>query len=462
MADQLSAPEAGASQAARLTIASLPPSLQCEVFARTPVDARAACAAVCKGWHNTLADASLWTRLDLSPASGVSDERVTDALLRGAAGKAQGVLTALDVSDCEQLAHDVLLELIVANAGALTELRACRGWSQTTAEQIEALLRAAPLLRVFDVDVKDAAAAVARRMLRNEPPFGPLRLHTLAVMAPWPGGEVDVRAFAADLTASASLLSHLVLWSAPLAGQGALDAVVHAALARRLPTLGLARCSLSAASMPAVVRLLSGTALKTLSIMQDIHAEPLLVSGAEGSAALLAAALRANNTLTSLCLLYSKVWHDIQAAETLLQALTAHTSVRSLWLEGNAVRDADHARAGVSLGALIAAHALALKTLTVSFCALGDEGLGPLVDALATNTHLRELHCSGNGMSDAFVRERLQPALVANMTLRQLVLAEAGENEEAGNVILPVMRQLEQLVAAERAAKRETMTEHAQ
>jgi hypothetical protein len=429
-----------------LTLSSLPRALQCEVFARTPVDARARAAAVCKAWCGVLLERSLWTRLDLSRAGGVARARVTDALMRGAAGKAHGSLTALDVSGCEQLTHEALLEVITANAGALTELRVCRGWAHTTAEQVEALLGAAPLLRVCHADT-NAAAADASRMLRNEPPFAPLRVHRLCVDAPWLGGEADVRAFAVDLTASASSLLELVLIDAPLAGHGVLDAVVDAALARRLPDLMFCQCSLSAASVPALARLLSGSALTSLHLL-NTGDEPLLLSGEGGSAALLAAALRANNTLTELSLRSANVWHDAEGAETLLQALTAHPSVCFLFLPSNIVRAADCTRIGAALGALVAANAPALELLNVSDCALGDEGLGPLVDALPANTHLRELHCCEIGMSDAFALDRLQPSLLANTSLQGLKLADdEEEDEEEEEEDVPVLRQLEQLVA---------------
>jgi hypothetical protein len=420
MSAQLSAPEAGGSQAARLTLSSLPRALQCEVFARTPMDARARAAAVCKAWCGVLAERSLWLRLDLSPAGGVARDRVTDALLRGAAGKASGGLTALDVSDCELLTHATLLAVVTANAGALTELRACRGWVRAlTAEQLEALLGAAPLLRFLQLDVRHAVAGDAWRMLRNEPPFGPLRLHKLAVFPPWPGGEAGVRTLAADVTASASSPSYLVLIGAPLAGDGALDAVVDAALARRLKALKF--CRLSAAAIPAITRLLTSNELKTLVIHNvNTAVEPMLLPGAEGSATLLAAALRANNTLTDLGLTCANVWHDAAAAETLLQALTGHPSVRRVRLHSNPVRVADRARAGIMLGSLIAADSV--EKMDVSYCALGDEGLGPLVEALAANAHLCELQCQSNGMSETFALNRLLPAVHANTSLRSLKL----------------------------------------
>jgi hypothetical protein len=296
MSAQLSAPDAG--EDTPLTFASLPRALQCEVFARAPVDARARAACVCHAWCEVLSEHSLWTRLDLSPKSGVARTRVTDALLRGAARKARGSLTALDVSDCERLTHEALLEAVTANAGALTELRLSMLRS-VTAEQLAALLGAAPLLHVCHADAQ-AEAPVACRMLRNEPLFGPLRLQTLFVHQ-WPGGEADVHALAADMTGSASPLLWLGLSDAPLGVLGVLDAFVDAALARQLPNLAFSHSSLSHTSVPALARLLGGSALLSLAI-ESTGPEPLLMSGEEGSAALLAAALRANKTLKLLAL----------------------------------------------------------------------------------------------------------------------------------------------------------------
>jgi Ran GTPase-activating protein (RanGAP) involved in mRNA processing and transport len=104
------------------------------------------------------------------------------------------------------------------------------------------------------------------------------------------------------------------------------------------------------------------------------------------------------------------------------------------------VRAADRVRAGTSLGALVAANAPALTMLNVSSCALGDEGLGPLVDALAANTHLQTLNCSGNGMSKAFAFDRLLPAVRANTSLRSLTLHD-------DDVESPGMRVIERMVA---------------
>jgi hypothetical protein len=432
---------AAADERAADAFACLPLAVVLHVFTLLPVDARARAAAVCKTWCNALAERSLWTILDLSLAGGVARERVTDALLRGAAAKARSGLTALDVSGCEPLTHATLLDVVTANAGALTELRAYRGKAHTPAKRIKSLLAAAPLLRVCHADA-EAAAEVACRMLRNEPPFGPLRVRELCVSAPWLGGEADVHALAADMTASASPLSQLLMTAAPLSGQGVLDAVVDVALARRLHFLALGFSPLSAACVPTLARLPGGSALRTLFI-HSTGAEPLLLSGEEGSASLLAAALRANSTLTALSFIRANVWLDAAAAGTLLQALTAHPSVQKLLLFDNVVRAADRARVGASLGALVAANASALQLLDVSDCALGDEGLGPLVDALAANTHLRVLVIGDDTMSDAFALERLQPALLANTSLCRLTLSSG----------MPGLRGLETLVRQRAAAR---------
>ena len=42
------------------------------------------------------------------------------------------------------------------------------------------------------------------------------------------------------------------------------------------------------------------------------------------------------------------------------------------------------------------------------------------MEALPRNRHLRELNVGNNGMSEAFAREQLLPAVRANTTLRSL------------------------------------------
>ena len=101
-------------------------------------------------------------------------------------------------------------------------------------------------------------------------------------------------------------------------------------------------------------------------------------------------------------------------------ALVAHASLTSIDLCLNYVVDNNEAAAGALLAALVAADSPQLRVLDISYTSLGDAGLGPLVDALPHNTHLRKLNCIGNGMSDAFAHERLFPVLAVNTSLQCL------------------------------------------
>jgi hypothetical protein len=254
------------------------------------------------------------------------------------------------------------------------------------------------------------------------------------------------------MTASASSLSELALSGAPLDGFAPLDALVDAALARRLTFLCLEACQLSPASAPAALACLlcdTGARLTALGVVNN-GGGPLLLS-ADPAAALLADAFRQRTALAAVTLSGVGLWHNADAAEMMLRALTAHPSLRWLVLSGNAAGAAAgaRARAGAALGALVAANAPALEQLTVSGCALGDEGLAPLVDALAANTHLRMLDCSDNAMSDAFALRRLQPALHAHPTLRYVRLV--GDAAAAAAAASPALRQLQRATARRHA-----------
>jgi hypothetical protein len=114
------------------------------------------------------------------------------------------------------------------------------------------------------------------------------------------------------------------------------------------------------------------------------------------------------------------LWGDATAGAALVGALTAHRSLQHVNLSCNNA-GAHAAAVGAALGTCVAANAPALHILGLFSCALGDEGLGPLVDALAGNTHLRELDIGHNGVSEGFVRDRLLPAVRANASLTRLV-----------------------------------------
>ncbi len=225
-----------------------------------------------------------------------------------------------------------------------------------------------------------------------------------------------------------------------------LDALVDAVLARRVRcAFFVGEWELSPACVPALARLLGGDALEELILSCDAEDDELLD---EPAAALLGAALRANTTLTHLGL--NRALGDTAAAARLLRALKAHPSLRKLDLRENEFYGDGIVRLGRRLGALLAANAPALTELDVCSCRLGDEGLGPLVNALRGNTHLRVLDCINNGMSGAFAHDRLLPAVRANRCLRRLTAAIPADSYDPPD---------DEVLAAEEARVRELQTE---
>jgi hypothetical protein len=252
--------------------------------------------------------------------------------------------------------------------------------------------------------------------------------------------EAGVLALASDLPAH-TWLTDVRLDGAPLDTLAALDAVVDAALALRLPSLTLFTCDVTPASAPALARLISGGALTELDVLNgglQLLDQP--------AAALIADVLRANSSLTSLKLRHCRFWHDAAAAALLLGALTAHRSLCTLDLCANYRQAGDqHVPAlGASLGALVAADAPALHDLHLSSIAFNETellALGPLVDALPLNTHLRTLNLDHIRFTGEFSRDRLLPAVRANTSLQHLSVQ--------GNEFL---REAVALVAARNAA----------
>jgi hypothetical protein len=441
MPPRRSARVAAAEELRTCALAPLPLALAQRIFVSLPADSRARASCVCHGWWTVLADPALWTRLDLSKDSGVARTHNPDALLAGAAGRAHRQLRYLDVADVhKQLTPRVLLAVLAANAGSLRELRV--GKLRATGDEeatLEALLGAAPLLQVLD------AAAVcfgeeAPRLMRAEPPFAPLRLHSLNVFLGrrtqvGPGHIEEVGPFAA-LLADAALqpaLSNVHIIHADTQQPVVLDSLVDAWMARRLRFLRLFCCTPPAAAP--LARLLVQGALVGL-VFANVNGDAPLFDTA--GAALVATALRATTSLTMLYLQGAGLYRDMRAASTLLGALVGHPSLCVLSL------DMEHAHDPVALGALlaalVAADAPALRALSCTDNALGDDGLAQIVDALPRNRHLHNLDISGNGMSERFARTRLLPAVRANTGLAQLF---CGVGEDVG----PAAKAAQDLVA---------------
>jgi hypothetical protein len=130
-------------------------------------------------------------------------------------------------------------------------------------------------------------------------------------------------------------------------------------------------------------------------------------------------ALRRSSSITSLTLIHTRMWLDMDVGFALLRALTGHVSIATLNLEGQHVREEDRAAVGVAYGALVAANAPALTHLSVGGH-LGDGGMRPLFTALRRNTHLRALRCNGNNVSEAFAARVVLPCVRANTSLTRL------------------------------------------
>jgi hypothetical protein len=431
----MDAAAAGARERAPLQLSALPLSCLLLIFARVPVDTRLRCSEVCRAWRAAVADPSVWRHVDLSCHGGIAGKHCGEALLRAAIVRARGSLQALDVPGrLHNISHAATFAAVAASANSLLTLRVC---GARNLDETQALLGAAPALRHLDADVDcdlPSELQQACAALRNEPPFERLRVHTLRVsLYTVDRGTVVARPSAADVLQLASAISlHQPLVCLHLSGTGGdaetvlslpgvLDAVVSAALScRRLSRVWLYDCNLSPASAPALARLLSGEAMTELEVYNNATVQLFDAD----AAVLVARALRANSTLTSLKLEEVDFWADIAAAETLLDALRGHVSLRVLNLTCNEM-ETGCKRAGYALAKLVAADSRALHRLLFMYSGGADEAcLSPVFQALPYNTHLLALKCGHNDdnakLSEQFARAVVLPTVRANTGLEEL------------------------------------------
>ena len=414
-------------------IDTLTAALLSAIFARLPADGRARAACVCRGWRELISDPALWLRLDLSREGGVSCY-VDDAALHAASARAQGRLEALDVTGCVNVRQLALHRAVVANSATLLELRTLSFSFEVSIdfqfrlEEAEALLVAAPALRVVEVDL-DCGSGVVRRLLCRAPPFQPLLVQTLGL--DWDEEDDLSQLFPAVM---AEVRAHVTLKQLSLScatipeglGGRFVELTIDAALALRLTSLRLFSCGLTPVAVPALARLLSSTTLMRLSIDNQTRGpiEPIVLLDA-AAAALLASALRANCTLRELELSNVRLWEDTSGAASIFGALTGHASLRVIDITLNRVEtEGEREVAGALLGALVAANSSTLVDLGLSSCNLRDVGLRHLVAALPLNTHLRQLGLVHANLSAGFLEQQMLPALRANTSLRQLYVRD--------------------------------------
>jgi hypothetical protein len=388
---------AAAFAVARAPFDALPEPVLRVIMLALPVDARARAACVCRSWRAFLADPSLWLHLDLTPAGGVVAGRVTENLVRGAVARAGGQMRVLclnrvpDVDD-----RELLVNLVMADEAQLQRVNIN---AYLNLEHVVALCAAAPRLQVLNANVGGLGSAMLP-LLRNDAPYGPLRVRELST---WCGND-DVLALAAAVVAHGSLKA-LRLFS--MHSARGLNALVDAAAERRISRLSIDHnCSFNAEFVPALARLLQRGSLTYLDVScNDFpHAQ-------EESVPVLCAALRTCRTLAHLEVCLRPPGGASHGTVTeLLDAAASLPVLTELNLSLSRIQAAD---AGRALGALLRADLPNLRILNVNYCGLGDEDLAQLLDGLAANTHLRLLDCGYNNQSEAFQRDRLEPALAA-------------------------------------------------
>ena len=399
---------AAAEEAASVAFPQLPHAVVLRIFAALPADARLRCCEVSRGWRATASHPELWQHVDMSPASGVR-QPASLALLRAALAKARA-LEALHVTpDCDVPLRE-LEGIVHTHRGSFQQLSGV----VFSVDEILTIARAAPLLRELRADVVTATDA-AEALLRNEGVLlAALRIKQLFLVNPTEQGLLALRPALVDPALHPSLTE--VFWdpdpSAPMGAwvsEAAMGVLTDAYVARRLPLLNLRRLNLMREAEPVLGRLIRDGALTELSVAMStgVFEAPT------------ADAFRANRTLTRIRLVHCDLWRHRARAVQCLDALVGHPMLRELCLSGN---DASHALEipGAPLARLLAADAPALTTLDVFGCSLGDVGLALLLGALPGNHHLRALDIRGNGMTAAFARERLLPAVRANTSLREL------------------------------------------
>jgi hypothetical protein len=389
---------------------ALPEPVLRVLFLALPVDARARAACVCRSWRAFLADPSLWQVLDLTPAGGVAAERLTLNLIRGASRRAAGQLRSFSLNHAFVPNFfdmpEWLVNLVWSDGAQLQQVNTDLALNVA---QLDRVFAAAPRLQVLNASVSDTCAALIP-VLRNDAPYGPLRISALSVGAPGflgngPVDPADMLALAAAVAAHESLkdLSIRGLQFAP-----GLKALVDVAAERRVSSLSINDCALDADTVPALARLLQRGSLTRLTV--SCNGFP---SAQEESVPVLSAALRSCRTLTHLLLMLVPLHGATHRTVTeLLDAAASLPALSELDLSDSRLQDTT--AFGRTLGALLAANLPSLRTLRVTACGLGDEGVGPLLDGLAANTHLRELNCFVfNDLSEAFERDQLAPALTA-------------------------------------------------
>ena len=397
--------------AAAVSFEALPEEALRVIFLTLPVDVRAQAACVCRSWRAFLADPSLWLQLDLTPAGGVAAARVTENLVRGAVARAARQLRELSFDNRPNL--NLMVNVIQSDGAELQQVKTV-AWLTVT--ELQAVFAAAPRLQVLGACVEDWCMELLP-VLRNDAPYGPMRVSELEVRFIFDNtdGDVllpgDVLPLAAAVAAHESLRGLTIQSNYDEAFAPGLNALVDAAAERRVARLKIDFCTLDAGSVPALVRLLQRGSLTELRVDCPDHFPD---DTPEATVLELCTALRHCSMLTHLYLRLDQrngVHRD--AVNELLDAVAELPALADLDLSFSEFQDP--VDAGRALGVLLRTDPPSLRRLDLSSCGLGDEALALLLDGLAVNTHLRWLNDFEDDAShsEEFQRDRLEPALAA-------------------------------------------------
>jgi hypothetical protein len=399
--------------AAAVSFDALPEEALRVIFLALPVDARAQAACVCRSWRAFLEDASLWQVLDLT-AGGVAAERVAENLMRGAVARAARQLRELSFDNRPDL--NLMVNVIQSDGAELQQVKT-DAWLTVT--ELQAVFAAAPRLQVLGARV-DGYCMELLPVLRNDAPYGPLRISELSVNVDVDVNVDDIAEAALGLALAPAVAEHESLRGLMIRDPEVrnahfapgLNALVDAAAERRVARLNLDFCTLDAGSVPALVRLLQRGSLTELRVDCPHHFPD---DTPEATVLELCTALRHCSMLTHLYLRLDQrngVHRD--AVNELLDAVAELPALADLDLSFSFFQDP--VDAGRALGVLLRTDPPSLRCLDLSSCGLGDEALALLLDGLAVNTHLRWLNDFQDhdaSHSDEFQRDRLEPALAA-------------------------------------------------
>jgi len=418
--------------------AALPTALLHTIFSLLPADSRLLAAATCRSWRSDAADATLWRHLAVTSATSAPKQR--QELLHAAAARAQGALESLDATGVPRLSSPRvftgLLDLLRANAGTLSALRlpSVEGYQ---AERVAELLLPRALTRLsLSTMTLRTGATLDQLALVGQPrvSVGGCELVGEGEAFYDTGLLVNLLAMAGrDSLRKLHLLGFGIADDLFAGGQRAAGLAEDAGLTH----LRFSRCRWAvphgaATLLTALLRLPQLVELRVAQAETHFY-EPLLLSAHVPA---LAEALRSAPALTVLTLDACGLFLEPRVGLAVVDALVGHPSLRVLSLCGNQPRregaKGEHPQkeAGEALRRLLAADA-ALRCLRVEGCALGPEGLAPLLTGLRSNRSLRELWLARNGVTEEFAAAKLLPAVRANRSLRRLEAEKRGSFKEA-------------------------------